>query len=151
MIMKAIKDLSIAKNVYFYNKDIKEIVSYNKWVDFIDQNADFFTWLEDTEQGKKTLENISSIPESFRSGILKGHNKSRAFGEFNIKKGYYEMYVDYHEQSGKITTTFQKPIKKAHIKLLQEMAVHCEALLLNNGTEIITLETINKKFPGTEV
>jgi hypothetical protein len=130
-------ELSIAKEKFRFSTDIKSKVIEEDWVAFIESRQDYFTWLEDTEKGKKTLGNLDEIPESFREGILKGHNKSRAFAEFNQKKGYHEFYVDFVDDYGKVVVTSQKKITKEQIKVLLEMAQHLDALLLNNGNKII--------------
>lgn len=146
-----IKDPTIATTRYDFVNEITEAVNYEKWVDFIEQNCDYFTWLENTKEGKERLLNLYKIPESFRKGIIEGHNKKRAFCEYNLEKGYFEVYISYNKEFGLITTSFQKSLKKAHIKLLLEMAEHCEALLLNNGSEIITWETIGEEPPEKSV
>lgn len=137
MKIKNIKDPSIAKEKYDYRLNIKEHVSYDKWVEFINYKNDYFTWLEDTEEGKKTLENIDKIQIAFKEGILKGHNKQKACAEFNFKKGYYEVIVQYNEKYGHISTTFMKPVNEKHIRILLDMAKNLNAYLLNNGNEII--------------
>ncbi len=132
-----ISDPTIAKDKYSNRRNLTKRVSYEKWVEFIESHQDYFTWLEDTQEGKQTLANLHQVPESFRNGILRSHNKNRAFAEFNEKKGYYEIYVDFIERFGTISTTFQKPVNKNHLRILFEMANYLDAYLLNNGTEII--------------
>lgn len=143
MTLKSIKDPSIAKEKYDFRLQIKEPVSYEKWVEFIESRPDYFTWLENTEKGKKTLSNLDQIPEPFREGVLKGHNKSQACAEFNIKKGHHEVLVDFIEKYGKVSTTFMKPVTRQHLEILLEMADHMEAYLLNNGDEVIDKQTLD--------
>lgn len=135
--MHKIKDPSIAKEKFDYRLDIKNPISYDKWVEFIELNSNYFTWRENTDEGKQTLADIDKVAESFREGILEGHNKKRAYAEFNEKKGYFELYIDFVEKFGKISTTFQKSITKDHLRMLLDMANHLDAYLLSNGTEII--------------
>ncbi|MBL6448291.1 hypothetical protein JMN32_18395 [Fulvivirga sp. 29W222] len=135
--MMNIKDPSISKEKYDYRLDLRQRVSYEKWVNFIENHKKYFIWQEETDEGRETLAKLDKIPESFREGIVKGHNKSRAFAEFNPKRSYYEMYVDFNEKYGMVTTTFMKPITKDHLRILLDMANYLDAYLLNNGTEII--------------
>lgn len=136
-----ILDPTISKEKYEYHRnDIKKKIPYNKWVEWIELNKSYYTWQDNTEEGIKTLASINKIPESFRDKILKTHNKMRAFAEFNSKKGYYEIYHDYIEKYGVISTTFQKPITKEHLQRLLDMANYLDAYLLNNGNKIIDEE-----------
>jgi DNA-binding MarR family transcriptional regulator len=89
MKVKDIQDLSIARETYTNRSKIKEKLSREKWIEFIERNQDYFTWLEQTEKGRQTLRNIDSIPESFRETVLKGLTKTQACAEFNSTKGYY--------------------------------------------------------------
>ena len=144
MNIKNIKDPSIAKEKFDYRLKIKEHLPYERWVEFINSKSDYFTWLEDTVEGKETLKNIEKIPESFREGVLKGHNKLKACAEKKKKKGYYEFIIQYNKKFGHVSTTFMKPIEKEHLKLLLEMAKYLDAYLLNNGTEIIDENVLNE-------
>lgn len=139
-----LSDPTIAKEKYRNRKNLTKQVSYSNWVEFIDNHQGYFIWQEDTEEGKETLKNLDKIPESFREGILKSHNRSRAFAEYNEKKGYYEIYIDYIELFGTVSTTFQKKIEKRHLEILLDMADYLDALLLNNGTEIIDRDYLKK-------
>jgi len=130
-------ELSIAKEKYQFSTGIKSKVSKKKWIEFIEMNSGYFTWLEDTKAGKDTLSTLDKVPESFREGVLKGHFKSQACAEFNAKKKYYEVIVDFIDDYGKVATTIMKPITKAHLRRLLDMANYLDAYLLNNGNEII--------------
>ena len=141
-----ITDPWIAKEKFKNISKIEKKLSYDSYIEFIDTYQDYFTWEEETEQGKNTLENLHKIPKSFRDGILKSHNKQKANAEFNLKKGYYEISLNFNHDLGVIGTTFQKKIKKHHLELLLEMANHLEALLLINGTTIVDENTLNKLF-----
>lgn len=139
-----LKDPWIAKEKFDYILNVKKPIDYEKWVDFIDNNLDYFTWLENTEKGINTLKNLDKIPQSFREGIIQGHNKQSAYAEFNDQKGYYEVILSFNKEMGVIGTTFQKKIKPVHIKILLSLATHLDAYLLNNGTEIIDESYLNK-------
>ncbi|MBL6445814.1 hypothetical protein JMN32_05820 [Fulvivirga sp. 29W222] len=135
--MKKIFNLWIAKETFDYVANVKQRLNYDDWVNFIDSNKNYFTWQEETEEGKETLANIEKVPEGFRERVIKGHSKHKALAEFNSKKGYYEVLISYNEELGIISTTFQKPVKKQHLNMLLDMAKRLQAYLLNNGTEII--------------
>lgn len=135
-------ELSIAKEKYEYSDRVKIKLDYDNWVDFIEQNRGYYIWLEESEKGKERLANIDKIPESFRAGILEQLNKTQVFAEFNTKKGYHEIVIDFHKDIGVIKTTFMKKVTKDHLKRLLEMANHLDALLLKYGKEIIDEKAI---------
>jgi len=137
MNFKKIKDPWIAKEKFSNISKVTTKLSLDKWVGFVESHLDYFTWLEETDKGKRTLANLESIPESFREGVLKSHNKQQACAEFNRNKGYHELIVQFNNRLGVIGTTFQKPITRDHLRMLLAMANHLDAYLLNNGTEII--------------
>ena len=136
-MLRQIKDPWIAKEKFDYVGNVKQKLSQEKWAEFMHKNLDYYIWLENTEEGKETLANIDKVPIDFRESILKGHNKSKAYAEFNTKKKYYEVIVAFNPDLGVIGTTFQKPITKAHLRRLLDMANYLNAYLLNNGNEII--------------
>lgn len=137
MALRKIKDPWIAKEKFDYIGNVKQKLLPEKWAEFIDKNSDYYTWLENTDEGRETLSNIDKIPLDFREGILKGHNKCKAYAEFNAKKKYHEVIVAFNPDLGVIGTTFQKPVTKVHLKRLLDMANYLDAYLLNNGNEII--------------
>ncbi len=130
-------ELSIAKEKYKYSNQVKERVSYERWVQYIDANQSYYSWLEETEVGKERVSNIDKIPLAFREGILLQLNKSQALAEFNLKKGYHEIVVDYHGDTGVISITIMKKVIKEHLKEFLNMAQSLDAYLLNHGDEVI--------------
>jgi len=145
--MKKIKDPSIATEKYDHRMNFKEPVSYNKWVEYIENNKDYFVWTEDTEKGKKISANIDQISEVIREGVLRTLNKRQACAEYNERKGYHEVLVTYIDKFGKISTTFMKRINRKHLQILLDMATYLDALLLNNGRQIINQDIIDLKYP----
>jgi len=137
-----IKHLNIAKTTFDNISKVKERLDYSLWIDFIDKKKDYFIWVEDTEEGKKTLSQASKLPESLRTEYLKGFNKRKVYAEFNTKKGYYDVVIQFNEKLGVISTTFQKKIKKHHLELLLKMANYLDASLLVDGTKIINENTL---------
>lgn len=143
MKIKDIQDPTIAKEIYEQARFIKDKLSYEKWVEFIDKHQDYFTWEDDTQDGINRKNNIDKIPEWAREGILNSY-KSKALAEFNIKKGWYEIVLAFHKDLGIITTTFQKPIREKHLFILLNLANYLDAFLLKDGTEIIDEKVIEK-------
>lgn len=136
-------DPTIAKSPY---KNVNKVISplnHNQWIEFMNNKFDYFTWAEDTEEGKNMVINIDKVPESFREQVLKEHDKRKAYAEYNEKKGYHQFIVQFNDKFGIVHTTFMKPITKDHLKMLLEMANYLDAYLLNNGTEIIDEKVID--------
>lgn len=136
-----ISDPWIAMEPFDYILDVKSKVDYKKWVEFIESHSEYFSWLENTEKGKKTLSQIDLVPASFKENVLIAHNKLKALAELN-KSGYHEVIIHFNNKTGTIGSTFQKKITKKDLTLLLEMANYLDALLLNNGDEIIDKEYI---------
>lgn len=142
--LKSIKDPVIALEKFNFSDAITEKLDYEKWIDYVEQHKDYYTWLEDSDKGKNRLANIDRIPEDFRSGILEQLNKSQVFAEFNEKKGWHEIVIDFHKDTGVVKTTFMKKITKEHLKRLLEMANYLDAYLLNSGKTIIDEKVIEE-------
>lgn len=124
------------------SKDSNQL-EYNKWVEFIDNNNDYFIWVENTESGKDTLANLDRIPKSFVEGIVNSYTKKKAYAEFNSEKGNYEIVVQFNEDLNVIGTTFMKDIQRHHLEKLNDLARHMNAQLLNNSQTIISDEYIS--------
>jgi hypothetical protein len=137
MNLKKVRDLDIAKNSFGFSSEIKESLDYNKWIEFIDSQLDYFTWRENTAEGIETLNNINQIPESFREGVLQGLNKVVAYSEYNQKKGYYDLNVGFSKENKRIRISFERPPTIKELKRFFSMANHLDALLLKDGKEII--------------
>jgi hypothetical protein len=129
---------SIAKKPYELggNKSNRK-VEYLKWVEFIDNHTDEFTWNEYTQSGKDTLLNIDKVPENFRERVLASLNKSTCYKEFNEKKGYYNINLGFNFEDNIVSIGFERTPKLEDLKIFVEMAKHLDALLLKDGTEII--------------
>ena len=112
MMHTKISDPYISKERFDYLWDVRIMIDYPQWVEYINNRLDYFTWLEETEEGKNRLSNIDKIPQSFKDKILKLHDKKEACAEFNTKKGYYEIIINYNWEFGTIGTTFQKIISR---------------------------------------
>lgn len=143
MKIKDIKDPSIAKDIYDQARFVSNKLSYEKWVEYIDNHQDYFSWEDDTPDGIYRRNNIDKIPEWAREGIINSY-KAKALAEFNDKKGWHEISLAYHKDFGIITTTFQKSIKKKQLLILLDLANYLDALLLKDGKEIIDKKLIEE-------
>ena len=113
MDLRTIRELDIAMSTIYYvpqGIQVKEDINYSKWVEYIDTHQDYFTWAEDTMEGKEALANIDKVPESFRERTLKTYNKNRCCAEYNDKKKYYEVIISNYDQ--KIGISFEKKSPK---------------------------------------
>jgi hypothetical protein len=139
--LKGVKDPSIAKEKYEQARFVQNKLSYEKWTEYIDNHQDYFIWEDDTPDGIYRRTHIDEYPEWFREGILNSH-KVRVYAEYNKKKGWHEIDLAFHRDYGIITATFQKRIKKEHLRRLLDMANYLDAYLLNNGKTIIDEKVI---------
>lgn len=138
------------KNTHFYiAKNIMDSVfaqnqpmEYERWVDFIEKHKEEFIWKENTEDGKKSLQNINNVPEDFRDRILASLNKVVCFKEFDNYKEAYNISVSFTKSTNWISIQFARAPKLDDLKIFVEMAMHLDALLLKDGTEIIDEKVI---------
>jgi len=137
-----IKDPCIAKEKYDNILHIISKLPYNEWVEYINMNQDYYTWYENTEDGIYSKNHIDEYPKWSQEKVSYSLNKTKVLAEFNKKKGYYEIVVQYIDKLNVIGTTFMKPIKKEHLIKLLDMANYLDALLLNHGDEIIDEKVI---------
>jgi hypothetical protein len=64
MDLKTIRELDIAMSTIYYAPQgiqVQEGINYSKWVKYIDLHQDYFTWAENTEEGKEILANIDLL------------------------------------------------------------------------------------------
>ncbi|MEP0213632.1 MAG: hypothetical protein ABJD66_10485 [Cellulophaga sp.] len=139
-----IKDPNIALETFSSISQITSKLEYEKWVRFIDNNSDYFTWSKNTKQGKLTLANLDRIPTSMIEKVKEGYNKKKALAEFNSRNNYYVIVISFNKEYGIISTTFMKKITKKHLEKLLELANYMDGLLLNNGNEIIDKKYISE-------
>ena len=86
-------DFRIAKGLL---KDIfakTEPLDSDKWIQFIENHSNYFVWNEDTEEGKKTLENINEISEDFKERVLASLNKTSSYAEYDYKNQRYDIFT----------------------------------------------------------
>ncbi|WP_269222515.1 hypothetical protein [Flavobacterium sp. IMCC34518] len=142
--LNAIKDPDIAMEKYEQSRLIKTKLDYKKWIEYVDSNQDYYTWYENTQSGIETKNRIDEVPEDFRDGVIDSLNKMKVCAEYNSKKGWYEIIIDFHIDYGVIHTTFMKKITKEHLKRLLDMADYLNAYLLNSRKTIIDKKVIDE-------
>jgi hypothetical protein len=138
MKLNKIRTFKIAKEKHEWSKDIKIKVDYKKWVEFIDNNQDYFIWYENTKDGIHRKNNLDKIPENYRDGFIKKLKKINAFSNYNEKEKYYENRIIYHREFGFIMLDFESKPRKEDLKIFLKMAEYLDAYLLINGKKIIT-------------
>lgn len=114
-----------------------EPLDNERWIEFIDNHSDYFIWNENTEEGKKNLQNIDKVPEDFKERVLASLNKSGCFAEFDEQRKLYNISVGINREYNWVTIQFARIPKLEDLKIFVEMAKHLDALLLKDGTDII--------------
>ena len=120
-----------------------EPLDYDKWVRFVDSNLDYFVWNENTEEGRKSLQNLANVPDDFKEKVLVSLNKVRCFAEFENKRNLYDISVSFYEALNWITIQFARTPQLKDLKIFVDMAKHLDALLLKDGKEIINENMID--------
>ncbi|RKF03595.1 hypothetical protein C8N26_1985 [Tenacibaculum lutimaris] len=142
MKLNKIRNIEIAKEKYEWVNDVKIKVDYKKWVEFIDNNQDYFIWDENTKSGIHLRENMDKVPKNFRVP-LSSISKTKAHSNYNEKEEYYETRILYHKEFGIIIIKFENKPKRRDVEIFIEMAEYLEAYLLIDGTKIITREDLD--------
>jgi len=119
-------------------------LDYDKWVAFIDNNSDYFIWNENTEEGKKSLQNIDNVNEDFKERVLNSLNKGGCFAEFDKNKNLYNISLGINKEYNWITIQFSRTPKLEDLKIFVDMAKFLDALLLKDGKEIIDERVIDR-------
>ena len=114
-----------------------EPLDYQLWTQFVDNHLDYFIWNEDTEEGKKSLQNIDNVPDSFKDRVLASLNKGGCYAEFDKKRNLYDISLGINKEYNWITIQFARTPKLEDLKIFVAMAKHLDALLLKDGKEII--------------
>jgi hypothetical protein len=142
--LRKIRDLDIAKSKIIYTPEMKVSgsIDYLKWVQYISDNSDIFTWYENTTNGKNILANINEIPDKFKECTIALLNKVRCFAKFNTKKNLYNISVGCSEEGKKVSISFESPPTIKDLKLCLDMANYLDAYLLHDGKTIIDEKVI---------
>lgn len=144
MKLSKIRELEIAKLPFDISHKCSETIDYKKWIEFIEDNE--FVWKENTAEGKNIIENINSIPESFRERVLVSLNKRTACFDLNEKKNKYRVLVTFRSEFNYVGISIEEKLSVLDLNIFFKMAKHLDALLLKDGTEIIDEKIINDLF-----
>ena len=137
-----IRELYIARNIIdFLNESNMRELDFEKWEKYID-SQDVFTWYDDTEEGKNTLNNIDKIPDDFREAVLASFGKKSCYADFNNKKNIYNLCLIFHKKLRYIVISFNRKVTTNDLNLFLDMANYLEAYLLCNGKTIIDEKVI---------
>lgn len=135
--------LHIDKKNFSFIGSSEGYIDYIKWVNYID-NHDIFIWIENTENGRKTLSKIDDLPLEIQKHALALHNKVRCFAKFNSKKKYYDISAGCSPGSRRVSITFERTPKIEELRLFLDMAKNLDAMLLYRGQMIIDEKLINE-------
>lgn len=137
MKLKRSSVIRIAKNKILSANTRLEQLDYKKWENFVLENDDYFIWNENTEEGKKMLENIDEFSERIKTKVLSTLNKSVCFSEWDNKRCLYNISATFYRDLNWITIQFARTPKLEDLRIFVEMANYLDAYLLVDGTKII--------------
>ena len=143
MNLKKIRELDIAKKKFDFSNKSDEELNYAKWIDYIQKQTDYFTWEENTVNGKEILANLDKIPHWAKERRLISLNKRTAYAEFDNMKDYYNVIAIFRSEYNRIGINFERIPTIEDLKRFLDMANYLDAFLLSNGNDIIDEEYIN--------
>lgn len=130
--------LSIAKKRYdLAGSGPSDDVSYEKWVEFIESHPQFFTWYEDTEEGKAAVKNIERVPEWAKQRVLYSLNRKKVHCTKELVETPTDLVITFSNSVNRIEISLEKNATEKIVQLLLLMATSLDALLLKNGKEVI--------------
>jgi len=141
MKLNKISELEIAKRPFDISKVCSEGLNYTDWVSFIERCG--FVWKEDTEDGRKALEDIDAIPESFRGRVLQSLNKRTACYDFDENKNQYRVLMTFRSEFNYIGINIEGKLSIEDLNIFLDMANYLNALLLIGGKEVIDKKVID--------
>ncbi len=135
--------INIAKDKFkLLGEKPKEKISYNKWVEFINNHDDDFIWYEETDQGKRVKERIDEFSEKAKKRVLYSLDKKNAYSTKKIAKSPSDLVVTYSTTDGLITINIEKKMTKPIAEILLEMAKFVGGKLIIGGNK--ELESIEQ-------
>ena len=143
--------LNIDKQSFDFVRSDCGVIDYQKWVEYVDNHQDFFTWYENTKNGKNLLGKIDSFSEEDREITLAALNRVRCYAKFNPKKNYYDISAACSEGSRRVTITFERRPKIEEIRMFLDMAKHLDAMLLYRGKRIIDEKVIEELESNSKI
>jgi len=136
-------NIIIAKNKMTNANTVLERLDYQKWIGFVENHSDIFTWKENTTEGIQIIKDIDNVPEDFKERVLASLNKISCYANFNKQKKTYDIYAGFNSKFNWITISFASTLKLEDLRVFVEMANHLDALLLKDGTDIIDERVID--------
>ena len=115
-------------------------MDYNKWIEFIDNHPSHFIWKEKTADGIQIMKDIDNVPENFKERVLASLDKSACYKDFDKKRGFYNINISINKVDHWVSIGFERTPKLEDLRIFVEMANHLDALLLLDGTTVITEE-----------
>ena len=120
------KKLKIGRNSFIYIRKTSGTISYRKWVEYIEQNREYFIWYENTTKGQTIQKKVDEFSEDIRPAILYMLNKSNVYCTNKLSKNYWDCVVTYIN-SGELSVSLEKRISKKIAAKLLEMAEYLDA------------------------
>lgn len=123
------KKLKIGRNSFIYIRKTSGTISYRKWVEYIEQNREYFIWYENTTKGQTIQKKVDEFSEDIRPAILYMLNKSNVYCTNKLSKNYWDCVVTYIN-SGELSASLEKRISKKIAAKLLEMAEYLDAKIV---------------------
>ncbi len=123
------KKLKIGRNSFIYIRKTSGTISYRKWVEYIEQNREYFIWYENTTKGQTIQKKVDEFSEDIRPAILYMLNKSNVYCTNKLSKNYWDCVVTYID-SGELSVSLEKRISKKIAAKLLEMAEYLDAKIV---------------------
>lgn len=101
------KKLKIGRNSFIYIRKTSGTISYRKWVEYIEQNREYFIWYENTTKGQTIQKKVDEFSEDIRPAILYMLNKSNVYCTNKLSKNYWDCVVTYID-SGELSVSLEK-------------------------------------------
>jgi len=133
--------IEITPSKYKTEEPIQKI-NYDKWIEFIETNKDYFVWYEDTEDGKYRLENLNKVPDWAKEGVIYSLNKTNAYSTDKIVQQPSDLIVRYFKDKGIVKIDIEKTMTKEVAEILLEMAKFLGGKIIIGGTK--ELESIEQ-------
>lgn len=123
------KKLKIGRNSFIYIRKTSGTISYRKWVEYIEQNREYFIWYENTTKGQTIQKKVDEFSEDIRPAILYMLHKSNVYCTNKLSKNYWDCVVTYIN-SGELSVSLEKRISKKIAAKLLEMAEYLDAKIV---------------------
>lgn len=110
-------------------------LNYNNWVEFIENQKDYFVWYEETDDGKEVLLNIGKVPEWALEGVNYNLNRTMVYSTNKIVKKPQDFIMRWFLDEEIVKVDIEKKMTKDVAKILLEMSTFLNGKLIINGTK----------------